>query len=105
MSRNYPQLLWSFWKLVKFGVFIFGVGIIVGVAIDKIWYWTSWWHQLGMLTLNFHLSNPWFFLIYGGFGTVAVLFIRFGHQKTKKQKNRRKLLEERGLALLNEERK
>jgi len=105
MSRTYPQLLWSFWKLVKFGFFIFTVGIIVGVAIDKVWYWTNWWQQLGTFALQFHLVNPWFFLIYAGFGTVAVLYYRFERGKKRKQQKQRKLLAEHGLALLNEERK
>jgi len=106
MSRTYPSTYEApVFRLLKYAFFIGLFGFFLGVMATVIFYRTNWWQQLGMATLNFHLVNPWFFLIYGGFGTVAVLYYRFEHGKKRKQQKQRKLLAEHGLALLNEERK
>jgi len=92
-------------RLLKYGFIIWLFGVGSGVAVMLIAFCTDWWQQLGMLTLNFHLVNPWLFLIYVGFAAVATLFYRRERKKRIKQEQRRKFLEEHVLPTLKEERK
>jgi len=62
-------------------------------------YRTTWWQQLGMATLNFHVAHPWFFLIYATFGLVAVWYHRVEKRKKSEQQKRRKFLEEQAFKL------
>ena len=96
MSRSYPSTYEiPIGRLIKYAFILWVLGVIVGVVIDKIWYWTNWWQQLGTAIWNFHLTNWWMFGLYSIFGTVTLLVARYDHRKKVKQqkKARRELLE------------
>jgi len=106
MSRTYPSTYEApVFRLLKYGFIIWLSGVLAGVAIMLVAYQTNWWQQLGTATLQFHLVNPWFFLIYAGFGTVAVLYYYQERKKRIYQKKHRKWLEEKGFVVLEKERK
>jgi len=106
MSRTYPSTYEApVFRLLKYALIVWLFGVVVGAAIMLIAYRTTWWQQLGMATLQFHLANPWFFLIYGGFGTVAFVYCYVQWKKRIKEKEHRKFLVEHGLLVLEKERK
>jgi len=103
MSRRYPSTYEApVWRLIKYGFIIALFGVVIGVTITLIAYETTWWQQLGATTLNFHLVNPWFFLIYAGFGFVAMLYHHGEWKKRSEREKRRKFLEEHVLPELKQ---
>ena len=76
MSPRYPSTYEiPVLRLLKYLFIIFLFGVAVGLGMAVIAYKTTWWQQLGTATVNFHVANPWFLLIYGGFGLVSLIYI------------------------------
>lgn len=86
-----------FWRFIKYLLIALLIGIPIGFVMAVIAYETDWYIQLGIATWNFHYAHPWFFLIYGVFGSVSLFVYRRGRHKRKEQEKRRKFLEEHGL--------
>jgi len=77
MSRKYPSTYEApILRLLKYAFFIWLTGILTGAVVTLIADRTNWWQQLGTVIINFHVAHPWFFLIYGGFGLVSIMYLR-----------------------------
>jgi len=76
MSPRYPSTYEiPVMRLLKYMFIIWLFGIAVGIGMAVVAYKTTWWQQLGTSTIQFHLAHPWFFLIYGGFGLVSLIYM------------------------------
>jgi len=88
-----------FKRYLKYAFFWICSGIILGVTFTLIAWKTNWYQQASMGVLNFHLANPFLFVIYVGFMGIVSTIKYYEHKKNVRIKRAEQRRRERMVRL------